>query len=264
MNCQKCGTEIPNDAKVCYKCKTIQPNARLCSNCKKVIDKRYAVCPKCGKKVVPIQQQQPQPKKLQTAAKKHKKPILKKWWFWAITAILVIGIIGSVNNGRTSEGKPENSSKIENDVEPSQNPNKPSTESKPTESSQEEPQETGGYALGFEATVALWRIALAENFGENNYELEYDDMGMTVNLWADNIALGAAAALGGSQEAKEAWDFVVESQTSLCNQISESIEDTGKENYYIMLNVLNDMDKSKTLLSVLNGVVIYDAVNDQT
>ena len=37
------------------------------------------VCPKCGAK--------------------NKKPIYKKWWFWVIIAVIILGIIGNIDGG---------------------------------------------------------------------------------------------------------------------------------------------------------------------
>ena len=31
--------------------------------------------------------------------KKQKKPIFKRWWFWLIVALMVIGAVGSVTGG---------------------------------------------------------------------------------------------------------------------------------------------------------------------
>lgn len=61
MFCQKCGAEIANDAKICFKCKALQPNAKFCQHCGSAIDKQCVICPKCGKQVMAIQPpQQPQ------------------------------------------------------------------------------------------------------------------------------------------------------------------------------------------------------------
>ena len=68
--------------------------------------------------------------------------------------------------------------------------------------------------------------------------------------------------MAGDANAISSWDYMVDSQKTLCNSIVEQAEDIGFENYYVMLNVMNDLDHSKTLLSILNGVVIYDAVNN--
>ena len=49
-----------------------------CKNCSQEIDKKAVVCPGCGCKV--------------------KKPIYKKWWFWAIIAVVIIAVGSSAGN----------------------------------------------------------------------------------------------------------------------------------------------------------------------
>ena len=122
--------------------------------------------------------------------------------------------------------------------------------------------ETGGesQSLDIDSVITLLRLTLAENFGDNNYDVTYDDTMITVNVWKDGIAAGAVYASVGEETNKEAWDFMVEGQSGLCLQIFRTINDAGLPQN-VTLNVLNDVDKSKTLLTVLNGIVIYDAVN---
>ena len=49
-----------------------------CKSCGHEIAKNAKICPQCGAK--------------------NKKPIFKKWWFWAILVLLIIGSIGSDND----------------------------------------------------------------------------------------------------------------------------------------------------------------------
>ena len=60
MYCQKCGTEIEADVKVCPDCGTLQGNAKLCRHCGEAIDGDCIICPKCGKQVQEIKSEQPQ------------------------------------------------------------------------------------------------------------------------------------------------------------------------------------------------------------
>ena len=117
------------------------------------------------------------------------------------------------------------------------------------------------YPTDLDTTMSALSTALLESFGEGHYALEYDDRSATINVWGDNAAAGAASAAEGDESAMEAWSPVVESQKFLCNTICEQVKALGKDEYYVTLNVLNDLDTSKTLLSILNGLVIYDAVN---
>ena len=109
--------------------------------------------------------------------------------------------------------------------------------------------------------MVLLESNLKQNFGENNCTIEYDETAVTINLWADNIALGTVAAAAGDAEAIQAWNYMVDSQKTLCDSIVNELKEIGIENYPVMLNVLDELDKTKTLLTVLNGNVVYDAVN---
>ena len=52
-----------------------------CKKCGKQIEDGFNNCPNCGESVA--------------AKTKQKKPIFKKWWFWLIIAVVLIGIIGA-------------------------------------------------------------------------------------------------------------------------------------------------------------------------
>lgn len=109
--------------------------------------------------------------------------------------------------------------------------------------------------------MVLLESNLKQNFGENNCTLEYDETAVTINVWADNIALGVVSAIAGNSESIQSWNLMVDSQKTLCDSIVNELKEIGIENYPVMLNVLNELDKTKVLLTVLNGNVIYDAVN---
>lgn len=53
---------------------------KYCQQCGEEIRDEDNICPKCGYK----------------PAKTNKTPAYKKWWFWVIIAIVVVGLVGSV------------------------------------------------------------------------------------------------------------------------------------------------------------------------
>lgn len=61
MFCQKCGSEIPDDANVCPSCGALRDGMKFCQHCGQAIDTDCVVCPKCGKQVSELKQAQPQP-----------------------------------------------------------------------------------------------------------------------------------------------------------------------------------------------------------
>lgn len=164
----------------------------------------------------------------------------------------------------TQEPSPTPESQVPSSILEQQNPSvEPTEQIAPIETSEPlptpAPPET---KINIDTIMDALRISLSQNFGENNYTLEYDDTGVTINLWEDNIAKGSALAASGNTDAVAAWSVLVDGQKFLCNSVVDETKAIGLENYVVMLNVLNDMDKDRTLLSIVNGVVIYDAVND--
>ena len=63
----------------------MKKNMTNCESCGGEIAVSAKSCPQCGAKV--------------------KRPVTKKWWFWAIIVVVVLGIIGGVS-GSNSESKP--------------------------------------------------------------------------------------------------------------------------------------------------------------
>lgn len=59
MYCSKCVKEIPNESKVCSECGALMDNAKFCQHCGEAIDMDCVVCPKCGKQVSQLKQEQP-------------------------------------------------------------------------------------------------------------------------------------------------------------------------------------------------------------
>ena len=60
MICEKCGVEMENSEKVCRNCGALQKGAKFCQHCGEAIDVDCIICPKCGKQVQQLKQEQPQ------------------------------------------------------------------------------------------------------------------------------------------------------------------------------------------------------------
>ena len=66
-----------------------------CKTCGQEIANSAKVCPNCGAKV--------------------KKPIFKKWWFWAIIVVLII-CIGAASNGGNKSGNGQSTDSVNTEV----------------------------------------------------------------------------------------------------------------------------------------------------
>lgn len=111
--------------------------------------------------------------------------------------------------------------------------------------------------------AAIVEYAASQSYAEDKYKVEYDDSGITLSVWGDNLAMGAALASSGDENAKQEWESnVVDPFVELNKQLVEQAKQNGLDDAVIMTNILNDANLDNTLLSVLNGAVIYDCVSD--
>ena len=162
------------------------------------------------------------------------------------------------------------SSSEEQDSEPeaTQTPSPaPTVSPEPEESSEPEnseanegSSESSNLNLSMDEVGPLVEAVVSQNF--DNYDVDYDDSGITINIWEDGIAAGATMAAYGDETMQESWNELSDNMEGLCSSVSDSIEAFGIEGIPVMINVVNDANHDNVLLSVLNGVVIYDAVQD--
>lgn len=125
-----------------------------------------------------------------------------------------------------------------------------------------ESSETVSQTQLMDVYISLVTPILKENF-KDKYELSYDETGITVNVWNDNI--GTAAALAkttGNKELMDSWNTMKNNIQYMSESFTESAETIGLNDTMIMVNVLNDLNKENVLLSYINGVCVYDALKD--
>lgn len=220
-----------------------------CKNCGKEIDSGAKFCQECG---TPVQEPaQPQGGPEIIKPKKAKKPFYKRWWFWVIVVILVLGSCGEIS---------DSSKDVPTAVEPAPTTTikeKPSIEKKTPET--ETTVSVTSSSADIDTAVVLIESVLKENF--ENYSISHEDRIITINVWEDGIALDAMLASGGNEEFKSSWAGMVENQKIFCNSVCDFIDTVGLDDVIVVVNVLNDGNKDNVLLSVMEGVVIYDSVN---
>lgn len=137
-----------------------------------------------------------------------------------------------------------------------------------TTSTEEMTEEAAGVEeMTEEETVTMGDVylmitnAMALTYGKN-YKAEYDESGITVNLWEDGVAAMSVMARNGDQEAQAEWDNLVEGIKEMTTATKEqTMNKYGYGDKMFVVNVLNDAKKEATLLTVADGVVFYDAVN---
>lgn len=109
--------------------------------------------------------------------------------------------------------------------------------------------------------IGLIGQTLTPFIGEN-YTVEVIGAVYTVNLWNDGLAMNATLAKAGNEDALEVWEELRETATDLSVSLYNLMEANGHGNETAMVNILNDIDKEKVLLSAYMGFVSYDYVTE--
>lgn len=111
-----------------------------------------------------------------------------------------------------------------------------------------------------EVFATVIELSLAKAYGENNYYTEWNNNTYIINVWTKGIAEAAVYAKLGNEEVLNTWTKFVDAACSMSTNIKETALTNGL-NIDVQVNVLNDTNRDKVLLTVLNGEVLYDVVN---
>ena len=202
--------------------------------------------------------------------KSGKKAFYKRWWFKVFAVIVVLSALTSNNDSSTPEAPeaPEMAPSTEmveiTDpvvIESQKDTGDLVEESMETEVSIEPSEETNEeWNVTIDDAMALLRLSLKDNY--DNYEVYNKDDMIFINIWQDGLALEMGMAAINGEDYKESWDNMVENMQALCTTCCRVVsEDMGLSNISITLNLINDINKDLTLLSITNGIVFYDFVN---
>ena len=101
---------------------------------------------------------------------------------------------------------------------------------------------------------------LAKTYGENNYYTKWNNNTYIINVWAEGLAKEAVYAKRGDEELLNSWTELVDATCYMSTTTKETALTNGL-NIDVQINVLNDTNLDKVLLTVLNGEVLYDVVN---
>lgn len=213
---------------------------KKCKSCGKELPKDAKFCNECGAK--------------------FKKPIYTRWWFWVIAVVVFIVIVGAASEGDENPGavrsQPSESVPVTSTPKPTETPKPtPSPTVKPTVEPTVKPSENKGVSV--ESLCSLIEITLSENF--SGYTVIPEENAITVNVWVDGVALEMAV---GGAAAEASWEIAKESMMSMFDSIRGVIDAAGRDDVHLMLNVLNDANLENTLLSIFEGTIIYDAMED--
>lgn len=230
-----------------------------CPHCGQEFEGNF--CPNCGTAVQSeIPSQKPTPATPPAKKPKKKHGCLTAIWV-AVVVLFVIGLISSLteipNSSSTASGSAATSSPTPSDTPaPTKSP-APEPEIAASEDLATSDSDSSG-DMTLDLMAAAFKLTLQDSF--KNSDLTYDDTSITMTVWEDDVAAGAFLAQQGNEELQDAWNDMRENMRKMCQAARDSLDKSGFENVSVTLNLQNDMNEDNVLLSVVDGVVVYDAV----
>ncbi|RKM56118.1 hypothetical protein D6855_14750 [Butyrivibrio sp. CB08] len=104
--------------------------------------------------------------------------------------------------------------------------------------------------------MTVTEASVKSSFGKN-YSIYKKGNMVTLNLWQDGVAAGAYGVAAGLVDKKE-WDNMTETiRTSIATVLYDALEPYG---VHANVNILNDYNTDNVLVSYLDGVKVYDAL----
>lgn len=169
------------------------------------------------------------------------KPKKKKTMVTAIILIvIIIAIIGALAGGEKDKGKQDNQ--------------------------QNQQQEGQNTEVDMSVVAASLKTVLDKNAEGTGveYNVDYDDTGITIYVKADGAATEIAQAkASGYDDTYEPWVTMRDSMVNLCNSAVDAVEAFGVTGKYVTVTVVNDANEDNTLLTIMNGVVVYDVMAEK-
>lgn len=244
MYCKFCGKQVSDDAKFCDGCgkKLTEDTAPVtapekkevhrCPNCGETVNQYAQACKYCGQDLAS-----------KSDKKKKKKPM--GCLVWVIVIIFALGSCSVILGGSSEDPAPETT------------PVTTETIGTITEIAETDATPT---TVSLETAVSAAEALIKEHF--ENCTVSYDETGFTVTISVDGISLIGSLAAGGNEDMKETWDNVVTSTVSMSESMTQYFRECGFDDLIVSMNVVNDQNPDNIVIMTMNGVLVYDAVED--
>nr|DAW31295.1 MAG TPA: hypothetical protein [Caudoviricetes sp.] len=169
---------------------------------------------------------------------KKKKPMVTA----IILIVIVIAIIGALAGGEKDKDKQDN------------------------QQNQQQQQEDQNGDVDMSVIAASLKAILDKNSDGTSveYDVDYDDDSITIYVKSDGAAAEIAQAkASGYDDTYEPWVKMRDSMVTLCNSAVDAVEAFGVTGKYVTVTVVNDANEDNTLLTIMNGVVVYDVMAEK-
>ena len=121
----------------------------------------------------------------------------------------------------------------------------------------------GESSLSSDDICSILRTNLEEELGDNvTVEYNEDSKNYVVSMWQDGIAM-TLISYTTNPDAQAAWDNLRETMKSTSLNLLDTVQN-AQPDAHVTVMVLNDVDHSRTFLTVLDGVILSDVADELT
>ena len=231
-----------------------------CPECGREISNAAAACPHCGfplrqQKVDNVKQEEnailsrnaDSQKKTDDAQKEHEKRPGCLISVAVVVFILIAMLIA------TSIGNEEK--RLKNEQMAAREP-EPAYASSASASA--ENRSTTEKTLSLDDLTTEMRRILRSNYDHCSVGIDGDTI--VVNLWNDGVATGIYMIQQGQLDIEE-WTNIKTSLKKLSNSMKKTMSAAGQKDAHLIINVLNDENTDKTLLTLYDSTVTFDVLS---
>lgn len=171
------------------------------------------------------------------AEQKKKKPFYRRWWFWTIAIILLIGSCGKESEQPVPTTEPTTNILATLDAaEVLEN-------------------------ASIETVAEMIRTIIEETDGANGcdgYEVICTDNMICVDFWGTTFLKAIDEAAKGNETVIAVWDELVDAHKDMCKSYMNTLESMGLADVSVAINISNAVNRENTLLSTVNGITVYN------
>lgn len=108
------------------------------------------------------------------------------------------------------------------------------------------------------ATVNDLLSVIRDNLNYNNLSVTEKDGVIFIEYWMDGLSASIEAIKAGDTDKESLWNSLIDAEKKQCSRVMEALESLGMD-YSVSWNILNDKNKESSLLTIVDGVVTYNA-----
>lgn len=118
------------------------------------------------------------------------------------------------------------------------------------------------HVMEFDSMLRAMRVSLSDSFGDK-LKVEGDESEISISIWNDGLSADGDPAKDENAISQDALDELEESISLLSDRMKQYISENGYSDTAVVVNVLNEWNLERVILSVRSGEKVSDAPSAQ-